>query len=81
MTATATVTVHPANDAGVVRTDVETTATYTGRGEFYSGLKTGDRVSVVIASYAHTDGTVSEYVSVSRGGAWLSAKRSDLALD
>jgi len=55
------------------------TATYTGRGEFYSGIRTGEWVTlqVTTTSYVDYEGeprkSVSMYIqSIERPGAWLS---------
>jgi hypothetical protein len=46
-------------------------AVYSGKGEFYSNIKTGDEVEVAVTTYAHPGGSVHESISISKGGAWL----------
>jgi hypothetical protein len=68
---------YPTNQCGVTRTQVLTTGTYLGRGEFYSGLGTGDRVTVSIDTYTHSDGHATEHITVRGDGAWLSVYRGE----
>lgn len=51
-----------------------TTGTYVGAGEFYTGLKKGQRVNVMRDTYTHPDGHMNVSYSCARidGGAWLS---------
>jgi hypothetical protein len=58
-------------------------ATYTGRGEFYSGIRTGERVLVehVVNAYDGEDGSrkAAAHIAVQsleRPGAWLSVFRT-----
>jgi hypothetical protein len=68
--------IHPNGHALVVE---HTTALYTGRGEFYSGLRNGDEVSVSRSTYFRPDGTVSHESYAARSvGAWLAVAAADL---
>ena len=60
------------------RTTAEYTATYNGHGEFYTGIRNGDRVTVRIdtQTYTNHDGRVAaaSHVSIQKladPGAWL----------
>ena len=61
------------NQFGVRFTRETTTGTYAGRGEFYTGLREGERVKLARETYAHEDGKVSVHYSCALidGGAWL----------
>ena len=57
---------------GVTVTEVTTPAVYTGRGEFYSGIATGDPVTLLTTTYS--GGPLAHprtHYAVSKGGAWL----------
>lgn len=57
---------------GWSRVTETTTATYTGKGEFFTGLYAGTEVTVERDTYFRPDGTVSsEHLAASRGGAWM----------
>jgi|ADurb_Ile_03_Slu_FD_contig_21_2561291_length_517_multi_2_in_0_out_0_1 hypothetical protein len=57
------------------------TATFVGRGEFFSGIHTGDTVTVTRHTCYRPDGTVSSVsFSASKGGASLYVHREDIAV-
>jgi len=68
----------PSEQAVRFRTVVKYEGTYTGRGEFYTGIRTGERVTVLVQTQTYTNReAISASVNVSiqsveRPGAWLS---------
>lgn len=52
-------------------------ATYTGRGEFYTGIRTGQRVLVEVGNTAKWDVSIQ---SIERPGAWLAVYSSQYDL-
>jgi hypothetical protein len=67
------------NDNGYGYDSYETTGTYVGRGEFYSGARTGDSVRVARTVSYRPDGSVWRVSwSVNAGGASLSVSESDV---
>jgi len=63
------------------------TATYTGRGEFYSGIRTGERVKLQVSTTRYEyEGEQRKSVSLSiqsleRPGAWLSVYKTAMELN
>lgn len=69
------------HENGYANVTTETEGTYLGRGEFWSGVKSGDRVRVQTTSYYRPDGApMSVSVAISSGGPWLSTDLDNLDL-
>ena len=70
------------HDNGYGFDSYETTGTYVGRGEFYSGVRRGDKVTVRRESHVAPAGCVASRDSwaVSVGGAWLHVQESDVVV-
>lgn len=68
------------HDNGYGYDSYETTGTYVGRGEFYSGVRRGDEVTVCRESHVAPEGCVEGHDewAVSVGGAWLHVQESDV---
>ncbi len=68
-------------DNGYVWVFETATGVYTGRGEFFTGVRSGDIVTVKRGTCHRPDGSAgSVYYSVSKGGASLSVHREDVTV-